>query len=168
MATHNTRGNYGKRGATTPADKQAEVIELCRQGLSRNEICRRTGVGHSSVSGIVQRAGLTFDRTRIKAATEARQVDLAARRAELQAVLLEDAMKLRAQIWQPHEYIDHGGKDFNEARWTFPEPTPADKLKLMQATTAALGRSIDLAKLDADAGDKPAVDAWLDAMTGGK
>ena len=34
-------------------------------------------------------------------------------------------------------------------------------------TSAALGRSLDLAKHDADAGDKPAVDAWLDAMTGG-
>jgi len=168
VATNNTRGNYGERGATVPPETQAEIIELCRQGVARNEIARRVGVGTSSVSGIVKRAGLNFDRSRIKKATEARQVDLAAKRARLQEVLLDDAMRLREQIWQPHEYVDHGGKDFDEARWTMDEPTPADKHKLMQAASAALGRSLDLAKHDTDdkAADARAMLTQLGAALG--
>lgn len=157
----------GTRKPTISNAKRKRIIELAEAGTGRNDIVREVGVAAGTVSKIVAAAGLNFDRSKTRDATEARKVDLAARRAEIQAVLLEDAMRLRAQIWQPHEYIDHGGKDFDEARWQQDEPTPADKLKLMQATSAALGRSLDLAKHDADAGDKPAVDAWLDAMTGG-
>lgn len=75
--------NYGQPGSTIAPEKQAEIVELCRQGVSRNEIGRRTGVGNSAITGIIKRAGLSFDRTRIAAAAKARRADFAARRAHI-------------------------------------------------------------------------------------
>lgn len=166
MATVN-RPHYGTPGNSVQGERRAQIVAWIDEGLPRNEVARRAGLSGSTISGIAKAEGRTFDRSMIRSATEARTADLRARRAEIAAVLLEDAMRLRGQIWQPHEYIDHGGKDFNEARWTQDEPSPADKLKLMQAAASALGRHLNLEQHDADAGDKPAVDAWLDAMTGG-
>lgn len=55
--------NYGRPGHHVPDEIKAQILDLCRQGISRNEIHRRLGVGAASISGIVARAGLTFDPT---------------------------------------------------------------------------------------------------------
>jgi hypothetical protein len=130
---------------------QERLRDLHSRGFGRNAIARELGIAAGTVTLYAQELGLSFERgPGVKAATAARKADAAALRSELELQLLEDAQKLRAQVWQPHTYIDHGGRDFTKVTWTQDEPSPVDKLKLMQAAGIALDRSIKLASLDKD------------------
>jgi len=144
--------------ASTPItpEERDRILALHREGKSRNDIARETGRSAGSVTAVVKQAGLAFDRAPTKAATEAKAVDCRARRAQLELDLLEDAQRLRKQLWEPHVYIDHGGKDYCRVTWTQDEPTPTDKLKLMQAASAAIDRSLRISDHDTDNGTEDA------------
>lgn len=136
------------QGTVVTDEHRDRVADLHARGYGRNAICRELGLSAGTITNICQHAGLTFDRAATKVAVAARKTDAAALRSELELQLLEDAQRLRAQVWQPHEYIDHGGKDFAETRWTQQEPSPVDKLKLMQAAGIAVDRSLRLGDKD--------------------
>ncbi|MCI2424110.1 helix-turn-helix domain-containing protein [Saccharopolyspora sp. K220] len=57
--------------------------ELHAQGKTRNDIAREIGRSPSTVSRLAHAAGLSFDRSKTAAATQAKQRDNAARRADL-------------------------------------------------------------------------------------
>ncbi len=143
-----------------------QIRQLHADGHCRNDIAKTLRRSGSTISKAAQKLGLSFDREMVKAATEARVADAKARRAELMNSLLDDAARLRQQIWEPHEYREHGGRDFVRQQWTQPEPTPADKLKLMQAAASAATTSMRLDLHDADNQGLSAVDAWLRDITG--
>ncbi|MDX3282920.1 hypothetical protein [Streptomyces scabiei] len=96
------------------------------------------------ISRTAEHLGLTFDRTRIQAATAARLADLAERRSLLAEDLQSDAERLREQIWQPHLYWDWGGKDHEYDEKLADEPTPGDKRALISAMATAVDRSLKL------------------------
>lgn len=78
------------------ADEQTRIRELHAAGTSRNDIARDLGRSGRTISRWCagQVPPLAFDRTQIAAATEARKVDLAARRAdalERELQILENA-----------------------------------------------------------------------------
>ncbi|TDC81893.1 helix-turn-helix domain-containing protein [Micromonospora sp. KC606] len=129
-----------------------QVRELHAQDLSRNEIARRINRSGRTVSRIADELGLDFERTRTRAATEAKVVDARAKRAALANDLLDDAARLRQQLWEPAHYVDHGGKEYDRVDWTMNEPTFADKLKIMQAVGIAADKSVRLDEYDADPG----------------
>lgn len=139
---------------TTPwtPDHDTQLASLHAQGLSVRQIADRMGMTKTRVADRARKAGLRWDRAQTAAATRAVVIDAKARRALLEHKLLDDAERLRAQMWEPHEYIDHGGKDYVEVRWTQAEPTPTDKLKLMSAATQAIDRSLKIAQHDSDGG----------------
>lgn len=146
-----TASHYGTPGNTVTGAERRKIIALIKQGLPRNEIARRSGRANSTVSGIAKAEGLEFaGRSKVKAATDARAIDLRSRRSQIAAALLEDADRLRGQMWQPCTLHAFGGKDNVHNSIDLPEPVFADKLKLMQATAAALGRHMDLEQHDAD------------------
>jgi hypothetical protein len=148
-------------------DERRKIRDLHAAGLSRNAIAKEIGRSGSTVSVAAKEMGLSFERGHeVEAATKAMVADAKTKRAELMNTLLDDAARLRAQIWEPHEYRAHGGRDFIEQRWTQEEPTSADKLKLMQAATIAVDRSLRLDLHDSDTQGLPAVDAWLRDMIG--
>jgi len=127
------------------------IRDLHARGFGRNAIARELGIAAGTVTQYAQELGLSFERgPGVKAATAARKADAAALRSELELQLLEDAQKLRAQLWQEHTYVAHGGKDFRRVKWTQDEPSPVDKKNLMMAAGVALDRSIKLAQLDKD------------------
>lgn len=124
------------------------VLELHEQGLGRNAIARECGVSFSVVTRVVAQAGKTFDRTATAVAVEARKVDAAAKRTELQNRLLEDALRMRRKLWQPAVVYNFGGKDNTYEERTLDEPPFADKLKIMQAVATATTTSLRLAEHD--------------------
>jgi hypothetical protein len=137
--------------AVTDAERD-QVRQLHARGLGRNAIATELGRSAGTITTIAKQLGLSFDRATTRAATEAKVADAKARRAALALNLLGDAERLREQLWQPHEYIDHGGKDFVRVTWTQPEPTPTDKLRLVQAATMAAEKSMRLEQHDNDGG----------------
>ncbi|WP_025620355.1 helix-turn-helix domain containing protein [Salinispora cortesiana] len=128
------------------------VRELHAQGLSRNEIGRTIGRSGRTVSRIADQLDLSFDRTATRAATEAKRDDARAKRAALANALLDDANRLRQRLWQEACYVDHGGKEFFRVDWTMPEPTFADKQKIMQSVGIAIDKAVRLDEYDADPG----------------
>jgi len=139
-------------GQPLTADEERELTRLHAEGLSMRKVAKEMDRSLSSVQRVSRRLGLTWDHSSTAAATAAKQIDNRARRAALETLLLENAEHLAQQVRLPHEYIDHGGKDFIEVRWVQDEPTPTDKLKLMQAVGIGIDRSIRIAEFDADAG----------------
>jgi hypothetical protein len=151
----------------TDAERQ-RVAELHAQGKSRNAIATDLGRSGRTISKIAAELGLTFERTRTAAATAAKKVDGAARRAQLQLDLLEAAQKHLGQYFAETTVFNFGGKenDFNSR--TMPEPPHRDKQAIANAVKALADTALKLADYDraTDAGGAD-IDRWLTAMTDG-
>lgn len=132
--------------SVTP-EKRRQVLDLVDAGRGRNETARQTGVSEGIVSRIATDAGRTFDRSNTKAATEARKVDLAERRAKLAEQLLDDVDRLRPRL--------HTTDDGHAVR------------SIATAIGIFTSRSLDLSAFDRGTdyagGD---VDKWLQHITG--
>ena len=127
---------------------------LHADGLSLNAIAKRMARSKDVISRRAADLGLNWDRTRTAVATQAVVLDAKARRAALQLNLLGDAERLRLELWQPVEYIDHGGKEFIEVRWTTPTPNYQDRLRIIQTVGVALDKSLRLADFDSTGADE--------------
>lgn len=77
-----------------------QVVQLARDGVSRNEISRRTGVSATSVSRIAKRAGVTFEANvqRTELATATRAAQQRAERVEQAQGLLDDLAAGRGRL----------------------------------------------------------------------
>ena len=143
-----------------PAPRPWEPVEtdalrdLHSQGLSLNAIAKRMSRSKDVISRRAADLGLNWDRSRTAVATQAVVADAKARRAALQVSLLGDAENLRRELWRPVEYVDHGGKDFVEVRWTMPTPSYQDRLRIMQSVGLALDKSLRLAEHDSTGADE--------------
>jgi hypothetical protein len=92
-------------------DQRQRVLTLHSEGKTRNEIARATGVSAGSVTNICRDAGLSFDRSATKHASEARAVDLAAGRIRLAEKMLAASEDMLDVIDGPYEVYNFGGKD---------------------------------------------------------
>lgn len=137
---------------TMGEDKFDEFRALHTQGLGRNAICREMGLTAAVVSRTAEHLGLTFDRSRIQAATAARIADLAERRSILAEKLTEDAERLREQMWVPTQVFAFGGKDNTFASEILDEAPAADKRSLMGTAGIAIDRSLKLAPAEESSG----------------
>ena len=110
--------------ATWTPEEDAELRALHALGLSQAESSRRMGTSNRRVSEHSKVIGLSWDRSKTKAATDARVADNKARRAALESTLLAKADQLIAQIDAPHVVFNFGGKDntFEKRTWTAHPP----------------------------------------------
>jgi hypothetical protein len=139
--------NTGGRPPTPPIVVQ-HILDLHTQGHGRNEIVRLAGVGNSVVDRVCREHGLTFDRSGVDAATRARKTDLAAKRAELEERLLDDAGELRRQLWVPTKYAAASSGDL--VTWRLSRPTASDQASLMRACGTAIDKSLRLAEANSE------------------
>lgn len=139
-----------------PAELREQFRELHALGYGRNRLARELGIPPVQVSRGAEAMGLTFDRSKVQAATEARLADLAERRSLLAEDLLEDAEKLRAQMWQPAVIFSFGGKDNTYAEEPVSEPPAGDKRALMATAGMAIDRSLKLVPAETDSGSDDA------------
>ncbi|WP_343993052.1 hypothetical protein [Terrabacter terrae] len=118
--------------------------DLAATGRSVRDIAAEIGTTKSTIDRRLRALGITLDRSSTEAATKANTLDAKARRSRLQLALLEDAERLRAQMWQPATVFNFGGKDNTYEERTLDKPPFADQLKIMQATGIAVDRSLKL------------------------
>ena len=85
------------RNLVTDTDRD-RVRELHAEGKSRNDIARVTGRSASTVTVIARELGLSFDRSKTAAATQARQIDNRARRTEITSRLYGRAEQVLARL----------------------------------------------------------------------
>ena len=134
-------------------DERRQVRDLHAQGHGRNEISRRTGIHSRRVSAIAAELGLTFKRgERTREATEAKKADARTRRAALAVQLLDDAARMRQQLWEACTVYNFGGKDNTFEQAMIDEPSFRDKREIMSAVGIAIDRAVRLDEYDADPG----------------
>jgi folylpolyglutamate synthase/dihydropteroate synthase len=137
-------------------------------GRTLGDTATEMGRSKAAVSRHASLLGLGWDRGQTKAAARAKKLDAEARRAQLKLDLLDDAAKLRKQLWEPVTVFNFGGKDntFNEHQ--LPQPPHVDQLKLVQATSAAINAYGRLEQLDvaADTDDARSLLAQLGRALG--
>lgn len=131
----------------------SRLRELHASGASRNAIAKELGRSSSTVSAAAAKLGLSFDRTATATATAAaaaaKVADAKSRRAALVLDLLDDAERLRQQLWEPTTLHSFGGKDHTYASKRLTEPTFADKRSIMRAVSTAVTASTRLELHDA-------------------
>jgi transposase-like protein len=152
-----------------PDDKREAILQDVQSGkLARNAIARKHDVGPATVSRIADEAGLDqpFDRTETKNATEAKQADNRALRAELSRRLLVKAGEFLDQIDQPHIVFNFGGKDNTFEQRTLPKPPTGDIRNLVVSAATAIDKHIVIDRHDSGAGVDEAV-SLLDRIMGG-
>lgn len=120
------------------------VRELHALGMGRNAIAREISRAQRTVSVIAQELGLVFDVTMTETATKHRVAQLAEKRAILADALVDDALKLTEQVWQPATIFNFGGKENTYASREVDEPPAIDKKALMTAAGIAVEKSLRL------------------------
>lgn len=134
-------------------DDRNDVRRLHAEGKSRNQIARQIGRSGSTVTKIARDLGLSFERgPEVVAATEARRIDLAARRQQLAETLHQDAERLRAQLWEPCIVGAFGGKDNIWSEQALDKPTFGDQRQILAAAGAAVDKSLRLAPAEGGEG----------------
>ena len=135
-------------GGTIDPERFDELRALHAQGLGRNAIAREMKLPPVMVSRTAEHLELTFDRSRVEAATKARLADLEERKSLLAEDLMGDAEKLRAQMWEPTTVYSFGGKDNTYEEHTFDEAPAAEKRALMSTAGMAIDRVVKLLPTD--------------------
>lgn len=149
-----------------PDDVRQEIADAVADERSYRDVADEYGCAPSTVSKIAREYDIKADRTQTRKATEALEADNASRRARLASALLEDAEKLRRQLWEPCIVYSFGGKHNTYAEHELSEPPSADKRNLMTTLAIALDKSMKLERFDQDERGLAAVDAWLQDVMG--
>lgn len=139
-----------------PPQKRDEVLKLHADGMSRNDIARTTGVGAATITRWIKEAGRSFDRTATQAATQARQVDLAERRARIRETYLQRAEELLEQMTRPCVVFNFGGKDNTYNERELDRPPVRDLKDLISAASIATTAELRIAAADTNQGDEAA------------
>ena len=135
-------------------DERQQIRDLHAAGKSCSAIARQLGRSPSTISIAAARMGLGWDRAQTKNATEARMADAAARRAQLANLLLDDALKMRAQLWEPCIAFNFGGRDNTYNEHELKKPDFAAQEKILRSVGVAVDKSLRL--VDYDTGDDAA------------
>lgn len=133
-------------------DKWPLLRQLHAEGLGRNEISRRMGIQGSCISRTAAYLELSFDRSKVEAATRARMADLAERRIDLAEQFHDVAEDSLERIYEPTTVYAFGGKDNVYEEHTFDEAPAAERRALVLAAGAASDRSLKLAPVEASGG----------------
>lgn len=126
-------------------EKWPRLRELHAEGLGRNAIAREMGIQGSCISRTAAYLGLTFDRSKVEAATRARVADLAERRALLAEQFHNVAEDSLDRIYKETTVFAFGGKENRYEEHTFDEAPAAERRALVTAAGAATDRSLKLA-----------------------
>lgn len=147
-------------------EESTRLTELHAAGKSLSFIAELMDRSKDTISRHSERLGLSFSRAETAKAAEAKHVDNKARRAALEERLLIEADKVIDQMWSETLVFSFGGKDNTYEEHTLKQPTYSDQKTIAQTVATALNAANKLHEMNSDGQDLPAVDAWLEAMTG--
>jgi len=116
---------------------------------------KKLGIPKGTVTRWAKETGVeTVSVSTTRAGTEAASVYAKSRRAELAKLLLDDAHRLREQLWQPARLVSFGGKDNTLAETMLDEPLFVDKKNILGAVGIAVDRVVKLEDYDKSAVDQ--------------
>ena len=147
-------------------ETRASIRHLHSIGLGRNEIARQLEISGASVTKAAKQLDLSFDRTDTAAAVAARQIDLAAMRGEVAALLILEARQALLDMHLPTVIGQFGGKDNTWNETQLDEPDITGKRNLMTIAAIGVQRHTDLVKVDA-ARDQTTGEGLVDQLGSG-
>jgi hypothetical protein len=148
--------------------EDAQLRDLHARGLSLNACVASMGWSLGTISNHAKKLGLSWDRSKTKAATAAHVIDNKALRASTETRLLVKANEWLDQTSQPCTLRNFGGKDNTLAELDVDQPAFIDIKHLMSSASLALTASLRIAAHDVDtSANLAAVDKWLNHMTEG-
>ena len=137
--------------ATPITDAERDrIVDLARTGMGCRQIALEVGRSYGAVSKVCANAGVTFDRSKTKTATEALKIDLAHRRQQLAEKAMTRAEELLDQLDKPHLVFNFGGRDNTYEEHQLDRPPTGDIRNLVQAFGVLAQRHIDLVRADED------------------
>lgn len=139
--------------APIPDTTRAAILNDIQTGeKGRNAIARDHDVSPDTVSNIADAAGIldAFARTNTENATRARQSDLAARRAVIAEMLLDDIQRLRDRAWEPYEIVTSSQQGAEIT--TLALPPLRDTQAAYTSIAVALDKHLALVRHDGDTG----------------
>lgn len=144
---------------------QEERVEALRayEQYGPRKAAKNLGIPLSTVCLWARKAGARTVRSeKTRVAVEAKVNDNALARAELAGLLLQDARRLRDQLFTSTVAYNFGGKDNTFAEHELPEPDFRAKQAILTSIAIALDKSMALERFDAEGGQGlAAVDEWL-------
>lgn len=149
-------------------DERQRIVDLLREGKSRNAIVRETGRSNDTVSRIAAQYGFTFGQSAQQKA-DARRAYCADARERLRLGLLAEAERLLAQLREPQTVFSFvsGGRD-NPPEFMseeLEEPEPKAKRELLTAIGIAIDKAELIEKNNAGGDDgRGAMLAFFEAM----
>lgn len=147
--------------------ERAKIRKLHGEGKGRNDIAKALKRSGDTISKAAADMGLSFSRgPEVAAATEAKVADARLRRAELVLGMIEDAHKLRGQLFAPTVAFNIGGKDNVYTEQAIPEPTFGDKRAITQAMGNLVNTMIRIEEHDSGSGLPQAVSLLERIFTG--
>ncbi|MGW8935993.1 hypothetical protein [Gordonia terrae] len=147
------------------ADDQT-LRDLWAAGLSLTAIADEMNRGKATIHRYAAKAGLSFDRSKTKAATEAKKIDAADRRVTLELLYLEKATDILAQLTEPAILTFFDIKTGKVVEHEVAKPQFADQRNIAQASATMANAANRLRDLTVDR-EASAVDKWTDAMIDG-
>jgi hypothetical protein len=120
------------------------IRELHAEGLGRNAIAREIGEAPVMVSRTVAHLKLTFDRTKIQAAADARRADVEERRSLLAERFVAVAEESLDRLARETTVYAFGGKANEYNDHIFGEAPIAERQKLITAAAIAVDKSLKL------------------------
>ncbi|MFE4918999.1 hypothetical protein [Streptomyces sp. NPDC056661] len=131
----------------SPEDEET-LRQLHGENLSRNEIARQMDWAVGTITSHAKRLGLSFDRSATRAAVEARQIDLTARRqANIEGAYdLADEARVRALTRYELNGFDHLG---NPVTRTVRRPPAREYKDFTQAWSTAMTTAVKLEQVNA-------------------
>jgi hypothetical protein len=125
-------------------EKWPELQRLHALGMGRNEISREMGIEASCISRTAAHLDLTFDRSKILAAAEARAADIAERQSLIAERFMDVAEDSLERLYRETTVFSFGGKDNEYNDHTFPEAPIAERQKLVLAAAIAVDKVLKL------------------------
>ena len=148
--------------------EECERIEaMLREGVSYARIESETGRSRWKISRIAKAARLLRDNSRTIAATERKHATAAEKRARLENDFLDDAERLRKQLWEPCTIHNFGGKDNTHNSIDLDRPLFSDQLSIVRAASAAAQKSLDLARYQSEAAGGEHSKAMIERLADG-
>lgn len=139
--------------APIPDSTRAAILADIRTGEKGcRAIARDHAVSEGTVRNIAEEAGImdAFSRVNTENATRARQSDMAARRAQIAEMLLDDIQRLRDRAWEPYDVVTNT-QDGAEIT-TLPLPPLRDAQAAYTSIAISLDKHLALVRHDGDAG----------------
>ncbi|MET8113805.1 hypothetical protein [Streptomyces prasinus] len=125
-------------------EKWPELRRLHALNMGRNAISREMGVNASCVSRTAAHLKLTFDRTAIRAAAEARAADIEERKSLIAERFMDIAEDSLERIYKPTTVYSFGGKSNEYNEHVFDEAPAAERVKYMTSAAIAIDKVLKL------------------------